>query len=108
MARMRASVAALVLFAAGCAGNPSADLQPLSTPEVCYVGMVSPEHRQLAYEEVARRQTSCEHYTAEIRAIDQTLRQRTAQREAEGARLPDFDLSPTGLSSLPRGGKRGR
>ena len=106
MAHMRALVPALVLFAAGCAGVKTTDLQPLSTPEVCYIGMVSPEYRQLAFDEVARRHTSCEHYTAEIRAIDQTLRQRTVQRDAESARLPDFDFSPAGLSSLPRGKRR--
>jgi hypothetical protein len=105
---MRALAPALAIFAAGCAGNTSADLQPLSTPEVCYVGMVKPEYRQLAYEEVARRETSCERYTADIRAIDQALRQRAAQREAEGGRLADLDIPPAGLSSQPRGGRRGR
>src|ERR671930_1217661 len=79
---MRALVPALVLFAAGCAGVKTTDLQPLSTPEVCYIGMVSPAYRQLAFDEVARRHTSCEHYTAEIRAIDQTLRQRAAEKTA--------------------------
>jgi hypothetical protein len=84
---MRALAPALALLAGGCAShNMSADLQPLATPEVCYVGMVSPEYRQLAYEEVARRETSCERYTAEIRAIDQAMHQRAAERQAAAER----------------------
>ena len=102
---MRALAPALAIFAAGCASNPSADLQPLPTPEVCYIGMVRPEYRQIAYEEVARRETSCERYTTEIRAIDQAMRRRAAQREAEEAPLPDLDLSFVGSSS-PRGRRR--
>ena len=98
MAHMRALVPALVLFAAGCAGVKSTDLQPLSTPEVCYIGMVSPEYRQPAFDEVARRHTSCEHYTAEIRAIDQTLRQRAAEKAATAAPSSTFAASPAGFS----------
>ncbi len=105
---MRALVPALVLFAAGCARITSADLRPLSTPEVCYIGMVSPEYRQLAFEEVARRRTSCERYTAEIRAVDQAMRQRAAERNAEAARLPDFDASTASFSRESRTWKRAR
>jgi hypothetical protein len=35
--------------------------------------MVREEYRRLAYDEVARRESSCERYAAEIRAIDQAL-----------------------------------
>jgi len=103
---MRSLAPALAIFAAACAGNPAAELQPLSTPEVCYIGMVKPEYRKFANEEVARRETSCERYTAEIRAIDQAMRQRAAQREAEDARSPDLDLTLVGLGASPRGRRR--
>jgi len=107
MARMRALVPALVFFAAGCAGITSADLQPLSTPEVCYIGMVSPEYRQLAFEEITRRHTSCERYTAEIRAIDEALRQRAAEKAA-AAPSSSLGASPAGFSPQSRTWKRAR
>jgi len=105
---MRALVPALVLFAASCAGVRSADLLPLSTPEVCYVGMVSPEYRQLAFDEVARRQASCELYTAEIRVIDQAMHQRAAERQAEGGRASSLDASPASFIPQLRPWRRGR
>lgn len=105
---MRALAPALVLFAVGCAGVKSTDLLPLSTPEVCYVGMVSPEYRQLAYDEVARRQTSCESYTAEIRAIDQAMHQRAAERQTVAGSASNLGASPASFIPELRPWRRGR
>jgi len=106
--RGRALMPALVLFAGACAGITGEDLRALPTPEVCYIGMVREEYRQLAYDEVARRESSCEHYTAEIRAIDQALRQRAAERQAADEHASSF--SPSAASYVPelRPLRRGR
>jgi hypothetical protein len=74
---MRATLLLCPLLVAGCATTPQ-DLHSMSVAEVCYLGVVQPEKRQMALDEVARRNDDCRNHAAEIAQIhDAQMRAQT-------------------------------
>ena len=60
---------------AGCAGVTPEKMRSMPIAEVCYLGIVEPDKRQMAADEVRRRNEDCAQHKAEIERIhDQEMR----------------------------------
>ncbi|HYR32908.1 MAG TPA: hypothetical protein VEQ87_01330 [Burkholderiales bacterium] len=94
---MRATAILPLLILAACASTTTPEkLKGMSTAEVCYTGMVEPEHRQLVDAELTARKADCRDHAAEIEKIQDM------ERRAGGA-TPGDAAAPK-----PAGGGMGR
>ena len=59
-------IALCFLLLAGCASAGPQDLQKMSIAEVCYLGALEPQSRQMAADEVRRRSEDCSKHADEI------------------------------------------
>jgi len=67
---MRAIPIVLLFLVSACASTTSPEkLKGMSTAEVCYLGMVEPESRQMVDSELQARKANCNDYAAEIAKI---------------------------------------
>jgi hypothetical protein len=67
---MRAIPIVLLFLVSACASTASPEkLKGMSTAEVCYLGMVEPESRQMVESELQARKANCNDYAAEIAKI---------------------------------------
>lgn len=86
---MRATAILSLLILAACASAPTPDkLKAMSTAEVCYLGMVEPEHRQVVDAELQARKADCRDYAAEIEKIQDTERRAGMTPGDSGAPKP--------------------
>jgi hypothetical protein len=72
---MRALLVFPLAALAACASTNADSLKRMSTAEVCYVGMVEPEHRQMVDAELQARNANCQDHAAEIAKL-QSMEQR--------------------------------
>jgi len=67
---MRATAILPLLILAACASTTTPEkLKAMSTAEVCYLGMVEPDTRQMVDAELTARKADCRDHAAEIEKI---------------------------------------
>ena len=63
---MRIALLLPMIALAACASTSQNDLESMSTPEVCYLGLTQPGAGAMAGAEIQRRNEDCSNYVAEL------------------------------------------